>query len=175
MAGSGQFGQTPENYRAHLANFYSATMPRRALDDIHLSDGHEIPKGAYVMVAPPNMHNPDIYPEPLKFDGYRFLRLREAPDAENKYQSVTTSPEHTAFGHGQHACPGRFFATNEIKLLFIYLLLHYDVKVPEGQELLPYVNSGHFVNPDPRQKLAFRSRTPELEWTALIEPEAEKA
>ena len=34
--------------------------------------------------------------------------------------------------HGKHACPGRFFAVNESKVLLVYTLTHYDVKLPEG-------------------------------------------
>jgi len=33
-----------------------------------------------------------------------------------------------AFGYGEHACPGRFFASNEIKIALIHLLLKYDWK-----------------------------------------------
>ncbi|KAK6859215.1 hypothetical protein PG995_005068 [Apiospora arundinis] len=39
---------------------------------------------------------------------------------------ATTSPEFVAFGHGRHACPGRFFASTELKLLLAYTVLHYD-------------------------------------------------
>jgi cytochrome P450 len=38
-----------------------------------------------------------------------------------------------AFGYGRHACPGRFFASNEIKAIMGYLLLNYDMKFAEGQ------------------------------------------
>ena len=30
------------------------------------------------------------------------------------------------FGYGEHACPGRFFASNEIKIALAHLLLKYD-------------------------------------------------
>ncbi|KAI9830674.1 MAG: hypothetical protein M1826_004503 [Phylliscum demangeonii] len=41
---------------------------------------------------------------------------------------VTTSEAFLAFGYGRHACPGRFFAANEIKLLIAYIVLNYDVQ-----------------------------------------------
>jgi cytochrome P450 len=33
-----------------------------------------------------------------------------------------------SFGHGRHACPGRFFAATEMKLLVAYIMMNYDVK-----------------------------------------------
>lgn len=138
-------------------------MARLATSDIKFSDGTVVPKGSYMMISPTPMIDPELYPSPDKFDGYRFLRLREAQGAENKYQAVTTSTEFTFFGHGQHACPGRFFAANEIKLLFTYMLLYYDFKFPEIQGCLPVMPAGLAQMPDPRQLLCYKSRTPELD------------
>ena len=49
---------------------------------------------------------------------------------------MNTSETFLAFGHGRHACPGRFFAVHELKLLMAYIVLNYDVeflpKRPEG-------------------------------------------
>jgi cytochrome P450 len=33
------------------------------------------------------------------------------------------------FGHGIHACPGRFFASNEIKVVMIELLQKWDIRL----------------------------------------------
>jgi cytochrome P450 len=33
------------------------------------------------------------------------------------------------FGHGIHACPGRFFASNEIKVVLIELLQNWDIRL----------------------------------------------
>ncbi|KAJ2988218.1 hypothetical protein NUW58_g4093 [Xylaria curta] len=73
-----------------------------------------------------------IFPEPKTYRGRRFLGMRELPGQENKWQFVTTSPEHLSFGHGVHACPGRFFASNEIKVILCHMLLKYDWKLPAG-------------------------------------------
>ncbi|KAK7959449.1 uncharacterized protein PG986_004303 [Apiospora aurea] len=40
---------------------------------------------------------------------------------------ATTSPDFVAFGHGRYACPGRFFAAAELKLMLAYIVLHYDI------------------------------------------------
>ena len=36
------------------------------------------------------------------------------------------------FGLGKHACPGRFFASNEIKVLLCRIILDYDMKLLDG-------------------------------------------
>jgi cytochrome P450 len=40
--------------------------------------------------------------------------------------------ENLTWGYGQHACPGRFFAANEIKLMLARILMDYDLRLPEG-------------------------------------------
>ena len=45
---------------------------------------------------------------------------------------VTVADNFLTFGHGRHACPGRFFASQEMKLLLVYILTHYDIEyLPE--------------------------------------------
>jgi cytochrome P450 len=47
---------------------------------------------------------------------------------------VTTSSESLNFGHGNHACPGRFFASNEIKVVLIELLRSWEFRF-KGKEV----------------------------------------
>lgn len=32
-------------------------------------------------------------------------------------------------GHGRHACPGRFFASAELKVVLVHILREYDIKL----------------------------------------------
>ena len=107
-------------------------MNRYVEQDLKLSDGTVLPKGSRVMVMS-NFADPVVYPDPDKFDPTRFMRMREQPGQESSWQFVTTSPQHLLFGHGQHACPGRFFAANEIKIALCHLLLKYDWRFLPGQ------------------------------------------
>ena len=80
-------------------------------------------------MLPSPYEDPAIYSNPQTIDPYRFLREREkAPEQINTWQHVTVTSQHMAFGYGQHACPGRFFASNEIKIAMAHLLLKYDWK-----------------------------------------------
>lgn len=109
-----------------------------------------IKKGSRMMVTADSFNDPEIYSEPEKYDAWRFLKLRSQPGQENAYQYVTTSPEHLLFGHGTHACPGRFFASNEMKIALCHLLLKYDWKLRDGQTERPknlQVDQGFLTDP----------------------------
>ena len=63
------------------------------------------------------------------------------------------------FGYGRHACPGRFFAAAEIKLLLARILLDYEVKMPEEQTRR-YANLAvaNYCVADMKKELLFRRR-----------------
>lgn len=108
-------------------------MNRLVKKTITLSDGSVLPAGTRFIIAN-NYDNPAIYADPAKFDPYRFLRAREKPGMTNTWQHVTLSSDHMAFGYGDHACPGRFFASAEIKIAVAHLLLKYDWLPTEGDQ-----------------------------------------
>ncbi|KAH8781070.1 putative cytochrome P450 [Diaporthe sp. PMI_573] len=113
------------------------TFERIITEDWHLSDGMVIPAHTTVGVpAQAIAMDPQLYPDPEKFDGLRFARLRKSsnnPAEKGKAQFVAANPQSMAFGYGRHACPGRFFASDEIKAITMYLLTNYDIKFADGQ------------------------------------------
>ncbi|KXH64811.1 cytochrome P450 [Colletotrichum salicis] len=117
-----------------MKSIQSISMGRIADADVQLSDETVIPKGMKCAVANTSRHDPTIYEKPLEFDGYRFLRMRTTPGKENQAHFVTTGPDSLGFGHGQHACPGRFFAANEVKIAMCHLLLKYDLELVLGSD-----------------------------------------
>jgi cytochrome P450 len=141
-------------------------MHRQLKKEITLSDGNFIPKNTFIAIGPVLTKDPSTFPNPDKFDGGRFLRLRNTPGCGNKHQFVTTSPECIVFGHGYHACPGRFFASNEIKILLAHMLMYYDWKLPDGQTKVQHIMDGVIMRPNPLQTLLFKSRRPEVDLTA---------
>ncbi|KAK8011860.1 hypothetical protein PG989_000120 [Apiospora arundinis] len=101
-----------------------AYFRRFAKEDVELKDGFVIKKGTQIAIDGRTvLLNEDDYPEPLRWDPYRFLRMREAGE-ENKAHLVSASNKHIGFGHGIHACPGRFFAANELKVAMAHILLN---------------------------------------------------
>ncbi|EOD48581.1 putative cytochrome p450 protein [Neofusicoccum parvum UCRNP2] len=137
-------------------------MNRVALEAFNLPDGTRVPKGAMVGIPTWHMQDASNFEDPDKFDGERFLRMRQIPGLETRAQFVTTSADHLGFGHGKHACPGRFFASNELKIALCYLLMNYDWKFEEGEPKRISLLKSEFM-PDPQQKILVRAREPELD------------
>lgn len=136
-------------------------MHRIAENPITLSDGARIPRGAITMVAVDNMHDTTRFKEPDAFKPSRFLQLRQQAGQENRWHFVATSPDHLSFGHGKHACPGRFFAANEIKVVLTYLLMKYDWKfASDGRK--EDVSFGQEMETDPTAKAMIRKRVPDI-------------
>ncbi|EOD46159.1 putative cytochrome p450 protein [Neofusicoccum parvum UCRNP2] len=139
-----------------------AALTRLAKQEVTLSDGTVIPRNSMLMIATEKAMDPAIFPDAEAFDGRRFLDMRERPGQENKWQLVTTSVEHLGFGHGTHACPGRFFAANEIKVLLIFMLMKYDWKFPDGQGMPEMRRFAMEKIVSPQAKLLVRRRKEEI-------------
>ncbi|KAH9228638.1 hypothetical protein K456DRAFT_1774556 [Colletotrichum gloeosporioides 23] len=112
----------------------SATMNRTAIKRVTLPSGLVLETGDRCMADLGSMVDPEVYENPEVFDGYRYLRMREDPKLESKAHLVSTSSIHLGFGHGKHACPGRFFASNEVKILLCHLLYKYDWEIDSAYE-----------------------------------------
>ncbi|KAJ5369475.1 hypothetical protein N7509_014087 [Penicillium cosmopolitanum] len=130
-------------------------LERKVLRDVVLPNGMTIPRGTNIAVDSSMMWDPAIYPDPFVYDGYRFLRLRESGNTGAALAS--SSPEHIAFGIGKPICPGRFFASNEVKIALAKILLTYDVRLPEGTKP-KVVEMGFEMLSDLSAKLEIRKR-----------------
>ncbi|OJD34129.1 ent-kaurene oxidase [Diplodia corticola] len=123
--------ETLRLYPLQFANFQ-----RKVLKPFALSTGPVIP--AHTVIEVPSMAvslDPARFPDPTRFDPLRFHRLRTAPAADpSKHQFATVAEDSTNFGWGRHACPGRFFAANEIKMVVAAVVRGWDVKMPEAGE-----------------------------------------
>ncbi|KAF5628266.1 cytochrome P450 monooxygenase [Fusarium tjaetaba] len=133
-----------------VSNFAANLIERQVIapEGLHHPDyGWTLPRGAFVTVNLQGTHHDDeIYEDAMSYDPWRYSRVREeweAKSAEEKQERedeakkirglgmVTTSDAHLAFGHGRHACPGRFFVAHELKLIMAAFLLNYDIKTLE--------------------------------------------
>ncbi|KAF2501141.1 putative cytochrome P450 [Lophium mytilinum] len=137
-------------------------LRRIVIKKIKLSDGTILRPGQVFAASSTQHWDPEIYPDADKFVADRFLKMRAQPGKENVGQFVTTSPNHLGFGHGDHACPGRFFASNEIKIIMCHILLKYDWKLPAGQTPKPFVHGWHLAA-DHKTNLEIRRREAEID------------
>ncbi|OHW90613.1 cytochrome p450 [Colletotrichum incanum] len=143
---------------------------RRMKSDFHLSDGTKLPKHAMVAVNVLDTFTNPAYvgSDPERYDPYRFVdwrtHRRSDPlglqnNKEAAYQFVSVTRENMWFGWGKHACPGRFFAANEIKLVLASLLLNYDIKMPDDAGIrgrYPNLEMGQMSFPDPTRNIMVR-------------------
>jgi cytochrome P450 len=143
-------------------------MERKVKQNVTLSTGFTLPKGSNMFLTTDNMLSPDIYADPHKFIPDRFLKKREGGE-NSKWQFVTTSPDHLGFGHGSNACPGRFFASNELKVALVYLLLKYDWKyTKEGR--LQEGSAGANTWVPQEQLVSYRKNTVDARVDGLLDP-----
>ncbi|KAL5492509.1 hypothetical protein ACEPAI_3956 [Sanghuangporus weigelae] len=136
------------------------TLNRKVMSDFTLSDGTFLPAGTFLNANLTGAHYDGAnYPNPDKFDGFRFSKMRDENAEESvKHQMVNTSADYLAFGHGRHACPGRFFAVNELKAMMAYLIMNYDIKA-EVEEVRPEnVYHATRVSPHPKAKVLLSKR-----------------
>jgi len=122
-----------ETQRLHTLGIVALT--RLVLRPFTFSNGVTIPAGTLVATPSSAIHmDEEIYPKPEQFDGFRFSKSCEMDGGVTTTgrSAVSTSPDHLTFGFGRHACPGRFFAVNEIKVLVARILMTYDIKLEEG-------------------------------------------
>lgn len=130
-----------------------------------LSNGQVIPAGAMIETAGYAVsHDAEVFAEPERYDGLRFYGLRQRSedfnrpgagdkaatslDAAAHNQFVSVSQNMLTFGYGRHACPGRFFAANEVKMIMARTLLTYDIR-NIGEERYPNFMPADMVSRHP--------------------------
>ncbi|KAF4631714.1 hypothetical protein G7Y89_g6425 [Cudoniella acicularis] len=81
----------------------------------------------------------NVSPKPQEHDGTtdhrdgdegkgRVAATRDDGSGRKDKSAVTLDDAFLGFGFGKHACPGRFFALNEMKMFVAYMVLNYDVE-----------------------------------------------
>jgi len=140
-----------------VMRWYSVTptsVPHRVVED-NIHEGYMIPKGALII---PNiwfmMHDPQVYPEPSKFDPERFLGPQPQPD-----------PRNVSFGFGRRICPGRVLADTSLFISCAMSLAVFDI----GK----YSKDGVVVEPVVEQKTGTISHPKPFKFS--IKPRSQKA
>ena len=141
-----------------FSNFMTRNVLRKVVPEEGIenkTEGWRAPKGTLIGIDMQNIqHDPEIYPDPDTYDAFRFSKPREEADVSTVHSNVnevkntglvTTSDIFLPFSHGRHACPGRFFASLEMKLVLAYIFMNYEVELLKsrppnvwfGQSMLP--------------------------------------
>ncbi|KAJ7660365.1 cytochrome P450 [Mycena polygramma] len=142
-----------------------------AKDGFKFSDGTTVPYNALLGVAgAPAHYDSANYENANQFDGFRFSRMREehrtvgtdgddgATALKFNRHMVSTAHDHVVFGHGHHACPGRFFAATELKAMLAHMLINYDIKAETEGVRPPDICFAMFRMPNPHGKIWIRKR-----------------
>ncbi|KAF5318740.1 hypothetical protein D9619_011049 [Psilocybe cf. subviscida] len=111
-----------------------------AEDDTYM--GFDLPKGASVV---PNiwavMHDPELYPDPFKFNPDRFVHSNDGPTPatyavgglnEPKQPLTQPDPRQFAYGFGKRVCPGTHFAETTLLLNMATILMWWNIHVSDG-------------------------------------------
>lgn len=135
------------------------SMHRVMLQSHRFDDGTVLPKDAHVSMAVNAIQNdPDVTPAPEVFDGLRYYNLRKLEGESHLHQFSTTQDKILNFGHGANSCPGRFFASLEIKIILVRLIMDYDFKLPNGEGRPANLRAHEFIFPNPDGTLLIRRR-----------------
>ncbi|XP_027753420.1 5-beta-cholestane-3-alpha,7-alpha-diol 12-alpha-hydroxylase [Empidonax traillii] len=138
---------------------------RAVLEEISLKTGsgaeYTLRKGDRLALFPhlAVQMNPDIHDEPHKFKYDRFVN----PDGTKRdfYKNgKKLKYVNMPWGAGVSTCPGRFFASAEMKLFVFLMLSHYDLELVNEQEEIPGIDISRwgFGTMQPVHDVRFRFR-----------------
>ncbi|KAK4521511.1 serine/threonine-protein kinase HAL4/sat4 [Mucor velutinosus] len=117
---------TPAMYRqmVKLDSFIRESMRTRMVGFglPHTNIGEEdivLKSGAIVEPVHHDKDNQPGFQNLETFDGFRYVDMDKL--------AVKAGQDHLAFGMGRHACPGRWFATHQIKGIVSYFIKNYEI------------------------------------------------
>ncbi|KAL8640653.1 MAG: hypothetical protein Q9228_002455 [Teloschistes exilis] len=132
-----------ETARCHPILIKGLTKEVVRPDGLCLPDGTHIPQGGWLGIPVLGLHMDErFHPNAQQYDPFRWARMRihrehanlrdlteKSPKIKsNDLDATQPSPTFVGFGYGRHACPGRWFAVQFLKILFAYLILNYDIE-----------------------------------------------
>lgn len=131
---------------------------------IKMADGRDylVRRGDRLAIFPFSavQQDPEIHPDPHSFKYDRFLH----PDGSKKTDFYKGGKKvkyyNMPWGAGVSMCPGRFFATNELKQFVFLLLLYFDFELKNPDEKIPEIDVRRwgFGTMQPVRDVPFRYR-----------------
>ncbi|KAF7905077.1 uncharacterized protein EAF01_005598 [Botrytis porri] len=114
-----------------------------------LSNGINLKKGQFItMSASQRSMNPEIFENPLEYNGLRFCAADKIEEHRAKpFSSINTDT--LTWGAGRWACPGRIITDMSAKILLVKLLDEFEFAFPGGKPLRRSVmHEFLFFNPE---------------------------
>ncbi|KAI5923016.1 cytochrome P450 [Camillea tinctor] len=88
-----------------------------------------LPRGTKVGVSGYCVHrDAEVYADPERYDAFRFVGAGGEGKGKGNERLVHTSETFMSFSHGAHACPGRFFAANQLKIALAHIVWLYEIE-----------------------------------------------
>ncbi|RIB10540.1 cytochrome P450 [Gigaspora rosea] len=135
-----------------------ANLPHTVITDSYtFSNGTTIPKGrdVYLYMKDTAFNNKFFGETSCDFQPQR--HITSYPNGKIVHSPATkVDRSFVIFGGGKHACPGRFFAVNEIKMCLHKLILKYNFRTESGKIVSPTKVSS--VYHPPNSALVFENR-----------------
>ncbi|CAM9649895.1 unnamed protein product [Lampetra planeri] len=88
--------------------------------------------------------DPEIHVDPEEFKFDRFLNEDGSKKTDFFKSGRKLRHPTMPWGTGVSICPGRFFATNEIKQFIVLMLIHYDIEFCDPTTKEPDINASRF-------------------------------
>nr|BAM84048.1 cytochrome P450 monooxygenase [Tolypocladium album] len=150
----------------------ASALARLVLKPYTFSNGLHVPKGSFIFTPnSPLFEDEQFYEDAKRFDGLRFARMRDDPKRKSDSPMTATSEYSMHFGIGRHACPGRYMVSDEVKLVMVHLLLHYDFAMANFGPRPKNMAFGKFILPDMQAKVWLR-KSKDAGNTARVDPGA---
>ncbi|XP_078722320.1 7-alpha-hydroxycholest-4-en-3-one 12-alpha-hydroxylase-like [Lampetra fluviatilis] len=104
--------------------------------------------------------DPEIHVDPEEFKFDRFLNEDGSKKTDFFKSGRKLRYPTMPWGAGVSICPGRFFATNEIKQFIVLILIHYDIEFCDPATKVPDINASRFAFGvmHPTHEICFRYR-----------------
>ena len=137
---------------------YSRFMVR----DHTLSNGVTLQKGQMICVSScSRQRDPAVFPEPDSYNALRAYNENLKNHVNKPFKSVDS--DGLRWGAGRWACPGRFLASLEAKIILVKLISKFDFKLRDGHARPPSITAHEFIFANERAQLIIRRRPDTLE------------
>ncbi|KAI0442640.1 cytochrome P450 [Xylaria telfairii] len=110
------------------------SLDERYFPNPEVFDGLRFWKLRQQQQSPPSTRSSSPTPLPSTSPSKSATSSQSPPQpSKSGHQFTSIGDTNQNFGLGKHACPGRFFAAQEIKLILTHLLLNYEIKLRDGE------------------------------------------